>query len=90
MAEKEKDKKAAGVKAEEKATEAAGIKEIAKAAGITPREARSVLRKLNVRPEGDKRSRWVFPLADVPKVAAKVKEHLAQKKAKAEAEAKAG
>ena len=64
------------------------LKEVAKRAGIEPREARAILRKLSVRGEDEKRSRWQFKPQEVAGVVAKIKAAKAAKeKAKAEKEA---
>ena len=71
--------------AEKKEPEGIALKEIAKQAGIEPREARAILRKLNVRGEADKRQRWVFQPNEVASVVAKIKAAKVEKeKAKAE------
>jgi len=64
------------------------LKEVANQAGVEPREARAILRKLDVRGEDEKRSRWQFAPKAVAGVVAKIKAAKAAKeKAKAEKEA---
>lgn len=76
--EKEKKEKAAE-------PEMVSLKDIAKRAGVEPREARSILRKLNIRGEDEKRSRWQFPPPQVNEVVSKIKTAVADRaKAKAE------
>ena len=61
------------------------LKEVAKQAGLEPREARAILRKLNIRGEEQRRARWVFPPAAISGIVAKIKASKAEKeKAKAE------
>lgn len=75
------------VKPEEKKPETVGLKEIAKQVNLSPREARSILRKLGVREEGLKRSRWTFAPKDVAGVVAKLKKAIEDKAKAAEAKA---
>jgi len=64
------------------------LKDVAKQAGVEPREARSILRKIASRAEGDKRQRWQFSPKEVPGVVSKIKNFLAEKeKVKAAREA---
>jgi len=71
--------------------ETVALKEIAKKIGIEPREARSILRKLNIRAEGEKRSRWQFPPNQVDSVVSRIKAFKAEReKAKAEKATAAG
>ena len=66
--------------------ETVALKDVAKQAGVEPREARSILRKLSARGETEKRSRWQFVPKDVAGVVAKIKKAVADKaKAKEEA-----
>ena len=84
------EKKKAGEKPQEKPKEPemVSLKEVAKQAGLEPREARAHLRKLNIRGEDQKRSRWQFLPKDVPVVVKKLKDAVAAKeKAKEEAAA---
>jgi len=65
--------------------EMVSLKEVAKRAGIEPREARSILRKIATREEGEKRSRWEWAPAEVAGVVTKIKAAVAERaKAKAE------
>jgi len=65
--------------------EMVSLKDIAKKIGMEPREARSILRKLDVRGEDQKRARWAFPPGEVNAVIAKIKAAKAgSEKAKAE------
>ena len=65
--------------------ETVALKEVAKRAGVEPREARSILRKIAARDEGEKRSRWEWLPADVATVVAKIKAAVVEKeKAKAD------
>ena len=65
------------------------LKEVAKRAGVEPREARSILRKISARGEEQKRSRWQWPPAEVNGVVAKIKTAVAEKAAAKEAKAAA-
>ncbi|MFC1962855.1 bifunctional phosphopantothenoylcysteine decarboxylase/phosphopantothenate--cysteine ligase CoaBC [Chloroflexota bacterium] len=49
------------------------LKEVARQAGVTTRKARYILKKLAVRGEGKKWSRWVFTLEELPDVVGKIK-----------------
>ena len=70
---------------EKKEPEGVSLKEVAKQAGLEPREARAILRKLSVRGETEKRQRWIFQPKEVPAVVAKIKAAKVEKeKAKAE------
>ena len=81
MAEKEAKEKAA----EKKEPEGIALKDVAKQAGVEPREARAILRGLSVRGEAEKRQRWVFDPKEVTSVVSKIKAAKATKeKAKAE------
>ena len=90
MSEEKKVEKAKEVgkpKEAEKAKEPemVALKDVAKKAGVEPREARAILRKLAARGEGQKRSHWQFPPAEVNSVVAKIKAAKTEKeKAKAE------
>jgi len=70
--------------------EMVSLKEVAKRAGVEPREARSILRKIAARGEGEKRSRWEWTPGAVAGVVAKIKAAVVEReKAKAsKAEAK--
>ena len=82
----ETEKKATEKKPEKPAEpEMVSLKEVAKRAGVEPREARSILRKITARGEGEKRSRWQWAPAEVNAAVAKIKVAVAEKaKAKAE------
>ena len=80
------EKAKAAAKKEEKGPEMVSLKDVAKAAGVEPREARAILRKLGARAEGQKRSRWQFLPKEVSGVVAKIKAALANKAKKAEEE----
>ena len=81
MAEKETKEKVP----EKKEPEGIALKDIAKQAGVEPREARAILRGLSVRGEAEKRQRWVFDPKEVASVVSKIKAAKATKeKAKAE------
>ena len=87
MAEAEKKvEKVAEKKAEKPAEpEMVSLKDVAKRAGVEPREARSILRKIAARGEGEKRSRWQWLPAEVNAVVAKIKAAVADReKAKEE------
>ena len=60
-------------KPKEEKPETVDLKEVAKQAGVEPREARQILRGLNIRPEDQKRQRWAFPPKDAPGMVAKIK-----------------
>jgi len=81
MAEEEKAKKV-----KEKAKpEGVELKEIAKRAGLEPRECRAILRKLGIRGVDQHRQRWVFATGEVAGIVAKIKAaKVAKEKAKAE------
>lgn len=80
MAEKEEGKAAE--------PEMVPLKDVAAKAGVEPREARAILRKLAVRGEDQKRSRWQFDPKEVNGVVSKIKAAKAEReKAKAEKEA---
>ena len=65
--------------------EMVSLKEVAKKAGVEPREARSILRKISTRGEDQKRSRWQFAPGEVNAVVSKIKNaKVAAEKAKAE------
>ena len=65
--------------------EMVSLKDVAKKAGVEPREARSILRKLAARGEGEKRARWQFAPNQVDSVVSKIKAAVAERaKAKAE------
>ena len=71
--------------AEKKEPEGVALKDVAKQAGIEPREARAILRGLSVRGEAERRQRWVFKPNEVAGVVSKIKAAKAEKeKAKAE------
>ena len=79
--------KAEKVKEKEKPTEPemVPLKEVAKRAGLEPREARSILRKISARGEGEKRARWQWAPGEVNGVVAKIKAAIAEReKAKIE------
>jgi len=84
------DKPKAGEKGKEKAAEkkepeGVALKEVAKLAGVEPREARTILRRLNIRGEAEKRQRWTFQPNETASVVSKIKaEKAAKEKAKAE------
>ena len=91
MAEAEKPKTPDKPKEEKPAKpEMVALKEVAKRAGVEPREARTILRKIMAREEGEKRSRWEWTPAEVAGVVAKIKAAVVErekaKAAKAEAE----
>ncbi len=65
------------------------LKDVAKKAGLEPREARAMLRKMNIRPEDQKRSRWAWAPAEVDGVVAKLKAGVAAKAQEKEAKEKA-
>ena len=67
--------------------EGVDLKDIAKQLKIEPRAARAILRKLNIRGEDKKRSRWIFNPKEVPGVVAKIR-GVIQEKAKAKEGAK--
>ena len=68
-----------------KEPEMVALKDVAKQAGVEPREARSILRKISAREEDEKRSRWEWLPKDVNAVVAKIKAAVAEKaKAKEE------
>ena len=84
MAEEKKKEKAA----EAPKPEEISLKEVAKQAGVSPREARAILRKVMSRGDDEKRSRWNFAPKDVAGTVAKIKAAVVEKaKAKAEKEA---
>ena len=71
--------------AEKKEPEGVALKDVAKQAGVEPREARAILRRLSVRGEADKRQRWIFQPNEVAGVVSKIKAAKVEKeKAKAE------
>jgi len=73
------------------APETVALKDVAKKAGVEPREARSILRKLAVRGEDAKRQRWQFLPKEVDAVVAKIRKAVADKaKAKEEKAMAAG
>ncbi len=74
---------------EKKEPEMVALKEVAKKAGVEPREARSILRKLAARGEGEKRQRWQFLPAEVNAVVSKIKNAVAEKAKAKEAKAAA-
>ena len=82
----EGEKKVEKAKVEKPAEpEMVSLKEVAKRAGVEPREARSILRKISTRVEGEKRSRWQWAPAEVNGVVAKIKAAVADRaKVKAE------
>ena len=82
----EKEKEKVVEKAvEKKEPEGVALKDIAKQAGVEPREARAILRRLNIRGEAEKRQRWTFQPNQVAGVVSKIKaEKTAKEKAKAE------
>jgi len=70
---------------EKKEPEGVALKDIAKQAGVEPREARAILRRLSIRGEAEKRQRWTFQPNQVAGVVSKIKAAKAEKeKAKAE------
>lgn len=74
---------------EKKEPELVSLKEVAKRAGVEPREARSILRKLAARGEGEKRQRWQFDPKDVNAVVSKIKNAVVEKAKAKEAKAAA-
>ena len=74
---------------EKKEPEMVALKEVAKKAGVEPREARSILRKLAARGEGEKRQRWQFLPKEVDSVVSKIKAAIAEKAKAKEAKAAA-
>jgi len=92
MAETKPEAKAPEKPKEEKPAkpEMVALKEVAKRAGVEPREARTILRKIAVRGDEEKRSRWEWPPAEVAGIVAKIKAAVVErekaKAAKAEAE----
>jgi len=71
--------------AEKKEPEGVALKDVAKQAGVEPREARAILRRLNIRGEAEKRQRWTFQPNQVSGVVSKIKaDKAAREKAKAE------
>jgi len=71
--------------AEKKEPEGVALKDVAKQAGVEPREARAILRRLNIRGEAEKRQRWTFKPNQVSGVVSKIKAAKAEReKAKAE------
>jgi len=72
-----------------KEPEMVALKEVAKKAGVEPREARSILRKLAARGEGEKRQRWQFLPKEVDSVVSKIKNAVAEKAKAKEAKAAA-
>ncbi|GAJ05215.1 unnamed protein product [marine sediment metagenome] len=74
---------------EKKEPEMVALKEVAKKAGVEPREARSILRKLAARGEGEKRQRWQFFPKEVDSVVSKIKGAVAEKAKAKEAKAAA-
>ena len=84
MAEKEKETKE--TKAEKPAEpEMVALKDVAAKAGVSPREARTILRKVLPREEDQKRSRWQWLPSEVNGIVAKIKAAVAEKeKAKEE------
>jgi len=79
----------AAEKKEEKGPEMVSLKDVAKAAGVEPREARAILRKIGARSDEQKRFRWQFDPKEVSGVVAKIKGALAEKAKKAEEAKKA-
>jgi len=83
MAEQEKKLKAE----KPKESEMVGLKEVAKQAGITAREARVLLRKAIPRKDDQKRARWQWAPGAVAGIVATLKKAVADKaKAKEEKE----
>lgn len=81
-------KEAPAAQEKPKEPELMSLKDVAAKAGLEPREARAILRKLDLREEDQKRSRWLFKPAEVSGVVAKIKaEKAAKEKAKEEAAA---
>ena len=79
------EEKGKGKAAEKKEPEGVALKDVAKRAGVEPREARAILRKLSVRGEAEKRQRWIFKPNEVAGVVSKIKADKATKeKAKVE------
>ena len=78
-AKEPKDPQAKGPEAQ-KPQEPVGVelKEVAKQAGMEPREVRAILRKLGARGEDRKRARWTFQPSEVAAVVAKLKGTKAQ------------
>lgn len=74
---------------EKKEPELVSLKDVAKKAGVEPREARSILRKLSARGEGEKRQRWQFHPKEVDSVVSKIKKAVAEKAQAKEAKAEA-
>jgi len=85
MAEKDKAKTPVtpAVVEEKKEPEMVALKDVAKQAGVEPREARAILRKISTRGDDQKRARWQWTPAEAPGVVAKIKTHLAEKAQKA-------
>lgn len=53
--------------------ETVSLKEVAKKAGVEPREARTILRRISSRSDSEKRSRWEWAPGEVAGVVAKIK-----------------
>ena len=85
----DKEAKAAGKEEKPKEPEMVSLKDVAKAAGVGPREARAILRKIGARSDDQKRSHWQFDPKEVSGVVAKIKGALAEKTKKAEEARKA-
>jgi len=85
MAEEKAKGKEVEKAAEKKEPEGISLKDVAKQAGVEPREARAILRGLSIRGEAEKRQRWTFQPNEVASVVSKIKTAKAAKeKAKAE------
>jgi len=78
MAEEKKKGKGKGEEKETK-PELVELKLVAKQAGLEPRAARVLLRKMGVRGEDAKRARWAWAPSEVPGVVAKLKKAAAEK-----------
>lgn len=88
MAEKEEKKTKETKETKPAEPEMVPLKDVAKKAGVEPREARSILRKLAARGEDQKRSRWQFKPAEVNNIVSKIKASKAEKEKAEEAKAK--
>ena len=85
MAEQKGKEKEKAEAVEKKEPEGVALKDVAKQAGVEPREARAILRKLNIRGEAEKRQRWTFKPNEVAGVVSRIKAaKAAAEKAKAE------
>lgn len=91
MAEDQKKKGEEKKKEDEKPEEPkmVSLKEVADKAGVNPREARSILRKISTRTDDQKRSRWQWPVGETNSVVSKIKASIADKEKAAEEKAAA-